>query len=45
MANEMPEFGDDEDEEDDFFGMDPFGFGAPFGPPPSRPKRGSKRKR
>jgi tetratricopeptide (TPR) repeat protein len=43
MANEMSGFDDDED--DDFFGMDPFGFGAPFGPPPSRPKKGSRRRR
>jgi tetratricopeptide (TPR) repeat protein len=43
MADGMPDFDDDEDE--DFFGMDPFGFGAPFGSPPSRPKRGSRRKR
>jgi tetratricopeptide (TPR) repeat protein len=45
MANEMPDFGEDDEEDDNFFGMDPFRFGAPFGPPPSRPKRGSRRKR
>ena len=45
IANDMPDFDDEEDEDDDFFGMDPFRFGAPFGPPPSRPKRGSRRKR
>jgi tetratricopeptide (TPR) repeat protein len=44
MADGMPDF-DEDDQEDDFFGIDPFGFGAPFGPPPSRPKRGAKRKR
>ncbi len=46
MAGEGPDFDLDEDfDEGDFFDFDPFTFSPPFGKPPSRSKKTSKRRR